>query len=345
MVDAICAELSQRSPEWADETIQTLYFGGGTPSVLSAGELEQVMNVVRKHYALSAEAEITFETNPDDFTEEQLHIWKEVGINRLSIGLQSFRAQDLAWMNRSHTAAQSRSAVAMAQQAGFSNITVDLIYGLPDLSMEEWKSHIKEVIGMNVPHVSAYCLTVEQKTALNHLVRTGELKVAEEEEQSEQFLLLSDELEQAGYSGYEISNFARPGFESKHNSSYWNRFPYLGIGPSAHSFRGRKRRWNVANNRKYMKALEEGTSYWESEELSETDVFNEQVLTGLRTSRGLRLSALNPKFIQRREFVDVLHTFERRGWLNIANDSIILTREGKLRADHIAATFFAESED
>lgn len=341
MVNALVRELFERRAELKAERIATIYFGGGTPSVLRRDELAQILTTIRSAFEVDTQAEVTLEANPEDISPESLNDWKILGVNRLSIGLQSFRDSDLAWMNRAHSVEEARCAVRLAQDAGFLNLTVDLIYGLPGLSLDEWKNHVQTVLDMDVPHVSAYCLTVERKTALYHRVQKGELQLPDDEAQAAQFLLLIQMLEDVGLAQYEISNFARPGWESKHNSSYWRGSPYLGVGPSAHSFDGAMRRWNVAHNRQYMDGVENAVVYFEQEVLSNADRFNESLLTGLRTREGVEIGTLDAEMAGREEFKRTLNQFQAAGWLTENEGWIRLTGEGKLRADYIASELFS----
>lgn len=333
-------ELKSRSDYLTAQTVETIYFGGGTPSLLTKEEVASFLVAVRQYFEVSAAPEITLEANPDDCTSENLEDWKSVGITRLSIGLQSFKEEDLEWMNRAHTVDEAMNCVQLAQEAGFTNITVDLMYGLPDLSVSEWRDHIQTVIDWGVPHVSSYCLTVESNTVLEKRIRNEELKVANEEVQSRQFEILTEMLEKNGINQYEISNFSKPGFESKHNSNYWKGVAYLGIGPSAHSFNGNTRRWNIANNALYMKHLEDGTSYWELEDLTKEDQFNELILTGLRTTYGVSLQKLSSIRNVDRSFLSKVSDFISAGWMMENDEHLFLTKEGRLRADYIASELF-----
>ena len=344
MLETMLREGQERSAELKGRDVKTIYLGGGTPSLLYPQELRRILNQMQAYFSVTTDAEITLEANPEDVNSRQLQEWKELGINRLSIGLQSFRQQDLDWMNRAHSMDESRQSVRLAQAAGYSNITVDLMYGLPNLSISEWRAHVREVIQMGVSHVSAYCLTIEHKTALEKMIKNGALQAAPEDDQAEQFLVLVSELRAAGLEQYEISNFAVPGMESQHNSAYWKGEHYVGIGPSAHSFDGQKRRWNVANNSGYMRALEMGEVYFEEEILTKEDSFNERLLTGLRTREGVSLGELNAKFSARPAFKKSVRDFEDKGWICISNDHLVLSDEGKLRADFIAAELFMERE-
>lgn len=295
LISALVQELVLRST-MSNSSIQTIYFGGGTPSILNESELRLIFDTIRQHYIVAPDAEISFEANPEDSTVENLTTWKSVGINRLSIGLQTFSDADLQWMNRAHLVSDGLEGIRSAQQLGFDNISVDLIYGLPGQSLAAWQASLDAVFKLGVQHLSAYCLTIEPKTALNHLVRKKKLQPADEVLQSEQFLELLTKAKSFGFEQYEISNFSLPGLHSKHNSSYWKFLPYIGIGPSAHSFDGHQRRWNVRNNTIYTKGVGKNETWYETEVLSENEYRNEQILLGLRTSWGLDLNALKAGF-------------------------------------------------
>ncbi len=340
MITAMSKELKERSNYLNNEVIETIYFGGGTPSLLSKEELSVFLDQIHEQFEVTEDAEVSLEANPDDCSESNLQEWKSTGINRLSIGIQSFKSSDLEWMNRAHTTEEAERCVALAQKVGFENITVDLMYGLPELSPDEWQNHIQKVIDWGVPHISSYCLTVEENTLLDRRVKSGELKVATDEEESRQFETLVAMLEVAGIEQYEISNFSKPGFESKHNSNYWKGVQYLGIGPSAHSFQGASRQWNVANNSLYMKAIENGTSFYEEEVLSKADRFNELILTGLRTIYGVSLDQLSQIQEFPKDFSDHIKQFVKQGWMEEKDNRLYLTREGRLRADFIASELF-----
>ena len=324
----------------AGKEVNTIYFGGGTPSLLTRHEMHQIMRCIKTHYRVHVDAEISLEANPDDIDKQSLEDWKSVGVNRLSVGLQSFKEVDLQWMNRAHTKDEALRCIQLAQNAGIDNITVDLMYGLPNLSIDEWKSHIQKVLEFNVPHISAYCLTIEEKTALESLVRKGKMVPANEDQQSEQFELLVDMLLENDFEHYEISNFGKKGFESKHNSNYWKGQWYLGIGPSAHSFNGVSRSWNVANNRKYIEAIGKGLEFKQLELLTKEDQFNECVMTGLRTSYGLSLDKLQSFMEIPNEFQKHCEDFIAKNWMQIRSGVITLTNEGRLRADFIASALF-----
>jgi len=337
LIRALVQELVLRSTKF-NGSIQTIYFGGGTPSILNESELSLLFDTIRQHYIVAPDAEISFEANPEDITVENLTTWKSVGINRLSIGLQTFSDADLQWMNRAHLVSDGLEGIRLAQQLGFDNISVDLIYGLPGQSLAAWQASLDAVFKLGVQHLSAYCLTIEPKTTLNHLVRKKKLQPADEVLQSEQFLELLTKAKSFGFEQYEISNFCLPGLHSKHNSSYWKFLPYIGIGPSAHSFDGRQRRWNVRNNTIYTKGVGKNEMWYETEQLSANEYRNEQILLGLRTAWGLDLNALKAGFTVKENAQ--IEEFARLNWLTLADHKMILTEEGKLHADGIAAALF-----
>lgn len=333
-------EIRNRTSYLENQLIETIYFGGGTPSLLTSNELNLLLEEVKNHFTVSADPEITLEANPDDITEENLGNWKKSGINRLSIGLQSFRSEDLEWMNRAHNREEALNCVALAQKMGFDNINVDLIYGLPNLSLEDWKQTIQTVLDLKIQHVSAYCLTVEEKTVLNKWVEQRKIIPANEDEQSDQFELLISELEKAGIEQYEISNFSLKGKHSVHNSNYWKGKHYLGIGPSAHSFSGTSRSWNIANNQKYISLINNNENHIETEQLQIKDRFNELLLIGLRTSYGVNLEQLKSIQEPSPEFWEKINQMKTAGWIILSTETISLTKEGKLKADYIASELF-----
>jgi len=337
MVSSLGQELFLRKNELSSP-IETIYFGGGTPSLLNREELGFLMQQIRQNFKLSASCEITLEVNPEDITKLQLASWKDLGINRLSIGLQSIFDKDLSWMNRAHTTKDALIGVQMAQQEGFDNISVDLIYGLPDQSSKEWLASLDKIFSLGIQHLSAYCLTVEPKTALNHLVRQKKLIPADEPLQSEQFRDLINKAQLNGFEQYEISNFSLPGFNSRHNSAYWQFTPYLGIGPSAHSFNGKTRRWNVRNNTSYIKNLNKNNFWYDEENLSPNELRNEQILLGLRTKWGLNLVNFDARWTKNER--EQIEEFKDNHWLEESKTCISLTDKGKLHADGIAAALF-----
>ena len=340
LISAICLELVLRKDELKSEFIETIYFGGGTPSLLTKEELASIMSTIREHYQLTDTPEITFEVNPEDAHEANLLTWKKLGINRLSIGLQSFQESDLSWMNRSHTLEQGTDAVRLAQKLGFTNLSIDLIYGLPGLSNEQWMEHLNRAMSLNVQHISSYCLTIEPKTALNDFVAKGKLIRPTEDQQSEQFELLVSTLAHAGFEQYEISNFAKDQKYAKHNSAYWNFSPYLGVGPSAHSFNGQQRRWNVANNTNYYQRVGKNQDWFEVEKLTESEKWNEYFLTGLRTKWGILKKNIQKMGGMNSSELPLMDTYLKNEWILEADASFVLTEKGKLQADGIASSFF-----
>ena len=329
------------------ESVETIYFGGGTPSVIGAVEIQKLLDTITSINTISNNAEITLEANPDDLSQENVKALKQTQINRFSIGIQSFFEEDLRWMNRAHNASEAESSVKRAQDAGFENITIDLIYGYPLLSNEKWKSNIRKAIELEVPHISAYSMTVEDKTALASDIRKGKQPKMNESQSAEQFLILMEMLEEAGFEHYEISNFARPGCYSRHNSNYWKGIPYLGIGPSAHSFNGDTRHWDIPNNAKYIDCLLKGTIPSETEFLTQENKLNEYIMTSLRTIWGMDLAKIEADFGSdyRQLVTSAMEEFLDKGWINIDENIVRLTKEGKLFADNIAAELFVDTEN
>lgn len=354
MIEAMTKEIRLRQSYLQKEPLNTIYFGGGTPSLLSAEELNTLLQATRETYWVNTEAEITLEANPDDISEERLATWKEAGVNRLSIGIQSFHEEDLRWMNRAHNAKQSTAALELSLQY-FDNITIDLIYGLPGLTDAQWKENVGRTLALGILHLSCYALTVEPQTPLHKQVRLQQKPPTDPDKQASQFLLLMEWLEQAGYRHYEISNFAKPGWESRHNSSYWQGDSYIGVGPSAHSYNGVSRQWNVANNQRYLESLQKEEIPFEIEMLSTTQQLNEYIMTALRTDMGISLERLKiftgeavadlekkqPASIDlSAQLLEKASKFLKSGLAIQHGEKIILTREGKLLADGIAADLF-----
>jgi len=334
LVAALLKEISLQKEYLEGESVETIYFGGGTPSLCTSQELKSIVETIKSVLNVINDAEITLEANPDDISDEMLAGWKEIGINRLSIGVQSFFEEDLKWMNRAHTAQQAIDTLQLAKKH-FDNITIDLIYGTPQLTNEKWEQNVKTAVSLNIPHLSCYALTVENRTPLDKMIRQNKSPDINPDKQSEQFLLLMQWLEEAGYEHYEISNFARPGWRSRHNSSYWQGKKYLGLGPSAHSFNGISRQWNISNNNIYIESIKKGIIPLEKEILTETQKLNEYIMTSLRTVGGLSLD------ITGKEMIDKSQKFIAAGLMKLENNSLVLTREGKLLADGIAAELFS----
>lgn len=342
MIPALAKEIVLRKNYLADKNIQTVYFGGGTPGLLGEEELTELTKTVFLNFVMQPDAEITLETNPDDVDAEKLQLWKTTGINRLSIGIQSFNDNYLQWMNRAHDTQQAIRSVKMAQDAGFDNITIDLIYGIPGMNEKEWEKNLDTAFSMNVPHISSYCLTVEKGTALHHFVEKGQSMPIDEETAARQFLLMQEKMEENGFIAYEISNYGKKNYFSRHNTSYWEGESYLGVGPSAHSFNGVSRQWNISHNRKYITALKEGKSFYETEILTPANRYNEYIMTSLRTIRGIntgKTGEMMPGSKQATE--DAIRQMEKKGWMiKNGEGNYVLTPQGKLFADKIASDFF-----
>jgi oxygen-independent coproporphyrinogen III oxidase len=340
LVSALVKEIDLQKGYLNSEAVETIYFGGGTPSLLDAEELSVILKEIHSVFSVAQDAEIALEANPDDITEEKLISWKQAGINRLSIGIQSFFDEDLQWMNRAHDSKLAFNSLELAVKH-FDNITIDLIYGTPRLTDEKWRQNVETAIALNIPHLSCYALTVEPKTPLHKMIQQHKSDDINPDKQSEQFLLLMQWLGEAGYEHYEISNFAKPGWRSRHNSSYWQGKKYLGLGPSAHSFNGKSRQWNIANNNLYTESINKGIIPFEEEVLTPTQKLNEYIMTSLRTMEGIDLGILYSQFgIGEKEIKDKAKKFIENSLIRIENPSLLLTRQGKLLADGIAAELF-----
>ena len=341
MVNAIVKEANLQK-NYLNEPVKTIYFGGGTPSLLTIEELQFTIEELKKIFIVDDISEITLEANPDDIDEEKLIEWKTIGINRLSIGIQSFNNDDLKWMNRVHTAEHAIQCLQLATKH-FDNISIDLIYGSPTLTDEQWKKNVQTALSFNIPHLSCYALTVETKTALNRLINQNKKENIDADKQAKHFELLMQWLNDAGYEHYEISNFAKTNFRSKHNSSYWKGFPYLGLGPSAHSFNGISRQWNIANNALYIKSIEQNIIPSEIEILTPTHQLNEYIMISLRTMEGINFLDDKWKMMDEKiknKIILSAKKWEALGNISINENSIRLTNKGKFLADGIAADLF-----
>ncbi len=343
MVQALAKEIHLQKDFLQGEAVSTIYFGGGTPSLLSLEETAHLLETLTANFTITPDAEITLEANPDDITNEKLAGWKAAGINRLSIGVQSFFEEELRWMNRAHSASQARSCIESSLQHGFDNISIDLIYGSPFLTDDQWHQNVAIATGYGIPHLSCYALTVEEKTPLHQLIAKNKKANVDSEKQARQFLLLMQWLEEKGYEHYEVSNFARPGYRSRHNSSYWKGIPYLGIGPSAHSYNGTLRKWNIANNGQYIQAINNNSTKSETEILTPVQKLNEYIMISLRTIEGLDLKYIKKEWgedkvtlLQKR-----LQRFENSHLVTQQNNMVQLTNDGMLMADGIAADLFS----
>ena len=341
MVLALAKEIQMRKNEFKDEVIETIYFGGGTPSRLQIADLRLQIDTIYKNYKVAPNPEITLEANPDDLSKEYLIELSKIGINRLSIGVQSFFEDDLTMMNRAHNSAEAKECLEEATKY-FDNISLDLIYGIPGMSNEKWKQNIETALSFRIPHISSYALTVEPKTALNKLIQTGKIAKPNDDLAQEHFTILVETLEANDYIHYELSNFGKPTYFSKNNSAYWLGKKYIGIGPSAHSYDGISRSWNVSNNSIYLKSLEENKLPSETEILSKTDRYNEYIMTGLRTIWGVSLERILDEFGS--EYLEYLQTQARKflddNLLSIEGNVLKATKKGKFLTDGIASDLF-----
>ena len=344
MLDAILLEIILQKTYLANQTIETIYFGGGTPSLFSGSDLSRIIGAVNENYNVSENAEITLEANPDDLFPQKIKEIRQTDINRFSIGIQSFFDDDLKWMNRAHLASESESAIKRAQDYGFPNLNIDLIYGFPLLSEEKWRTNLQKATDFEVADLSSYALTVEPKTALAAFINTKKQEPMDEEQSAAHFNIMLDTLCEVGYQHYEISNFSLPEMQSKHNTNYWKGIHYLGIGPSAHSFNGTSRQWNVADNNRYLSALAKKETPTTTEFLTIVNRANEYIMTSLRTMWGIELNKFSSDFGK-----DALQYLEQqsisyinKGYITRSDDTIALTRNGKLYADGIAADMFLE---
>jgi len=339
---ALKKEIEIRKNYLGTKKISTVYFGGGTPSILDQAQLLDIFETLNMHFDIGADAEITLEANPDDLTEEKIKELKQTPVNRLSIGIQSFYDEDLKLMNRAHSSSEALRSVEFAQQSGFENISIDLIYGIPTLTEHRWRNNLQIALALDVKHISAYCLTVEPKTALAHAVKTGAIKNVDELQSAAHFEIMLEGMKSYGFIQYEISNFCKEGYYSKHNSNYWLKEKYLGLGPSAHSYNETSRQWNISNNAIYIRELESGSLKFEKEELTKTQRYNEYILTSLRTIWGTDLAYIKDHFGG--DFsVNTLKEAEKyiktEDLLNEKN-KLFLTDKGKLIADRIASDLF-----
>ena len=341
LIQAINKELEIRKNE-ISTPLETIYFGGGTPSILSEIELESIFETIYKNYSTKNLKEITLEANPDDLNKEKLNFLKSTPINRFSIGVQSFFEEDLKLMNRAHNTQEAETSIKLAQDFGFENITIDLIYGSTTTTNEMWKQNLQKAIELNVPHISSYALTVEEKTILDHQIKKGITKPVDEDHQNEQFQLLVDTLTSNDFIQYEISNFGKEDYFSLHNSNYWKGIHYLGIGPSAHSYNGKTRAWNIANNSKYIQTINENKLPQEIEVLNEVEQFNEMIMIGLRTIYGIDLNRINSEFSQPlvNSFYQELNQLINENLVEKKENRIILKPEAKFFADGIASRLF-----
>jgi oxygen-independent coproporphyrinogen III oxidase len=343
VVSAIAFETGLRKDHLTDKNLRTIYFGGGTPSLLEASELHELMQALSGHFTWHRDAEITLEANPEDVTKERLREWSAAGVNRLSIGLQSFDDRELAWMNRAHTSDEAAASVKRAQDEGFTNVSIDLIYGSRFQTLESWRRTLETALALDPLHISAYHLTVEKRTRLGSLVGKGAEPSIDQATGGDMFLLMHDLLGEHGFEHYEVSNFAKPGRRSQHNSAYWQGHQYLGLGPSAHSFDGINRQWNVASNTRYVQLLERGEKWYGNETLTTRDRYNEYVMTSLRTIEGCDPAHIEARIGKRYADAFIRHA-RREPRLTWENGRFRLRREAMLFADAIASACFVLEE-
>ncbi len=341
MLEALKKELFLRKDEFKDEEVGTIYFGGGTPSVLDTNEINDLIITVQSHYKVIENPEITLEANPDDLSNGKIVQLSQSEVNRLSIGIQSFFEEDLKMMNRAHNATEAEACIAEAVKF-FDNISIDLIYGIPGMSNERWRQNIEKALSFGIPHISSYALTVEPKTALASFIKKGLIPPVDDTLAQRHFQILYERLTDQGYDCYEVSNFGKPGYYSKNNTSYWLGKKYMGIGPSAHSYDGERRSWNISNNPTYLKAIDLGELPMTSEELSRTDKYNEYVMTGLRTSWGVSLDRIRLEFGEKYHVYITEQTkkYVDRDLLTIAKGQLVATKKGKFLVDGIASDLF-----
>jgi oxygen-independent coproporphyrinogen-3 oxidase len=342
MINALLQEIELRAPYLEDKKIESIYFGGGTPSLLEGDEIAQIIDTIAKHFDIANNAEITLEANPDDLNQAKVKSLRNTPINRFSIGIQSFFAEDLKWMNRAHNQQEATASIMRVQDAGFENITCDLIYGFPLLTDEKWRHNMQQLIDFAIPHISSYSMTVESKTALDHFIKKGISPAIDSDQAADQMNLLINTLKAAGYEQYEISNFAKNEHYARHNTNYWKGKHYLGIGPSAHSFNGSSRSWNISNNAKYISSIHSNQLPLEVEQLSTLDQINECIMTSLRTMWGLDLTELEYKFGQsvKNSVLADADPFIAEKNLVLKENNLCLTDTGKLMADHIMSDLF-----
>ena len=340
LVEMLCKELQLRKNEIGQE-IQTIYFGGGTPSLLNSDELEFIFSTIFENFEVSENAEITLEANPDDLTEEVIKMLNSSPVNRLSIGVQSFFEDDLKLMNRAHNSDEALKSLELAKQY-FDNISIDLIYGIPGQTNEQWKQNLQKALDLDIPHISSYALTVEPNTALEKFIEKGKVETVEDEQYREQFDILVNTLTKNGFEHYEFSNYGKPGYHSQNNMAYWLGKPYLGIGPSAHSYDGSARKWNISNNNLYINSIEAGKIPQQTEKLSTTDSYNEYVMTRLRTKFGVSLEDIQEKFGEKYKihFLTETSKFLEDGLMENREGTFHITQKGKFLSDGIAAELF-----
>jgi oxygen-independent coproporphyrinogen-3 oxidase len=340
-IDALVKEMSLQQ-KYLNQPVETIYFGGGTPSLLDQAQLNKIIKGIHANFSISPTVELTLEANPDDINIEKTKMWSGQGINRLSIGIQSFQQEALNWMNRAHNTEQSHQSIENAKNAGIDNLSIDLIYGTPHLTNEDLLKDIEILNHYQIPHVSCYALTVEEKTPLHTLIKNKKIQDIDANKQAEHFEIIVNQLEKIGFVHYEISNFAKPGHQSKHNSNYWKGVPYLGLGPSAHSFNVHTRQWNIANNHLYIQNINKGIIPAELEKLETVTSYNEYMMISLRLLAGVSLEEIKNRFGEAylAHTLNIRDKFDSKGQLQINENGFSITKKARFLADGIASEFF-----
>lgn len=347
MVAAIMKEIALQADYLGTTTLESIYFGGGTPSLLTERELQSILEQIYRFFSINPAAEITLEANPDDFSQFSPSIYRSLGINRLSIGIQTFDETHLKFLNRLHDSKQATSAVRKAQDAGIDRLSIDLIYGIPAASHAIWENDLTQALALEVSHISSYCLTIEEKTVFGKWLKQKKIQAIDDDFANQQFEILIHTLQQNEYEHYEISNFARQQAYAKHNSHYWTQGAYLGIGPSAHSYNGNSRQYNIANNALYIRSIQQGKVPYQREILSDTDQINEYLMTHLRTQWGIDLEVLKHQFKENliERHTTLLKNLIKQGLIKQENNKIVLTHKGKFLADEISVQLFIDEEN
>lgn len=347
VLESICKEIALRQHYLGNRPISSIYFGGGTPSLLTISEIAKLLNQIVRYFPITAAVEITLEANPDSLTFEKLQGWQNLGINRLSIGIQSFNDKTLRSINRTHTSAMAQRSVEWARTAQFSNLNIDLIYAIPGTTTLDWRADLTQALSLEPEHISAYCLTIEPKTAFGYWHKQGKIIEVNEETAAEQFELVIETCHRQGYLNYEIANFCKPGKYSKHNVNYWKAGPYLGVGPGAHAYNGLQRQWNISNNMHYIKAIQKGTLPYTEETLTIENHINEYIMTSIRTCWGCDLRLIYDQYavdllLIQKEYIEKLIQL---GLAYLTNHKLYLTNSGKLLAAKIASDLFVDVPD
>ena len=342
IIQSINKELILKKNYLYPDIVSTIYFGGGTPSVLEEIDIDSILNVILSNFLTSESPEVTIELNPDDVNSEKIKKYISLGINRFSVGGQSFQDEQLIRMNRKHTSLQVENSIKLIQGLGINNINLDLIYGLPKMTNRDWLKNLQKAVRLDVPHLSCYNLTIEPKTVFHKMLNSGDLKLGSDFKIKSEFLIMRNFLKKNGFIHYEISNFSKPKYQSKHNTAYWNGEKYLGVGPSAHSYNGYSRQWNVNNNIKYINSIQCGESFFEEEVLTNKNIINEHILTGLRTNKGFSLNRLIKRLtsLEKKSLIHQIHCLKEKSLIKVEKNRVFLTEEGMILCDKITSDLF-----